>query len=48
MTTIPVQALSGKLPPLMLVVTPLFTCLALVGASWLFQQGLKKYASASS
>ena len=48
MTTIPAQALSGLLSPLMLVLTVLFSIISLFGASWLFRHGLKKYVSASS
>jgi ABC-2 type transport system permease protein len=48
MTTIPAQALSGKLSWQWLILTLLFTIGALIGASWLFRQGLKKYTSASS
>jgi len=48
MTTIPAQALSGQLSPLMLVLTLAFSLGALLGASWLFNKGLKKYTSASS
>ena len=48
MTTIPAQALSGQLSPLMLVLTLLFSLGALLGSSWLFRKGLEKYASASS
>ncbi len=48
MTTIPAQALSGQLSPLMLILTLIFSLGALLGASWLFRVGLEKYASASS
>jgi ABC-2 type transport system permease protein len=48
MTTIPAQALTGKLSPWMLVIALTFSILAFVGASWLFNRGLKKYVSASS
>jgi len=48
MTTIPAQALSGQLSPLMLVLTLAFSLVAFFGASWLFRKGLEKYASASS
>ena len=48
MTTIPAQALSGSLSPGILALTLVFSLAALVGSSWLFRQGLKRYASASS
>lgn len=48
MTTIPAQALAGSLSTGMLILTVLFTTGALLGATWLFRQGLQKYASASS
>ena len=48
MTTIPAQALAGTLTPGMLGATLLFAAGALAGASWLFRQGLRRYASASS
>ena len=48
MTTIPAQALSGQLSPLMLVLTLAFSLVALLGASLLLRKGLEKYASASS
>lgn len=48
MTTIPAQALAGTLTPGMLLLTLTFALSALVGASWLFRRGLRKYASASS
>ena len=48
MTTIPAQALSGTLSWGWLLTTLGFTLAVLVGASWLFRQGLKKYTSASS
>jgi ABC-2 type transport system permease protein len=48
MTTIPAQALAGKLSVWMLVLTPCFSILVLFIASWLFRQGLKRYVSASS
>lgn len=48
MTTIPAQALSGQLSPLMLILTLAFSLVALLCASWLFRKGLEKYASASS
>jgi len=48
MTTIPAQALTGTLSPLMLVLTLGFTLAALLGSGWLFRLGLRKYASASS
>ena len=48
MTTIPAQALVGTLTPWMLVLTLAFTIGTFLLATWLFRQGLKKYASASS
>jgi ABC-2 type transport system permease protein len=48
MTTIPAQALSGTLSWGWLLITLVFTLVVLLGASWLFRQGLKKYTSASS
>jgi ABC-2 type transport system permease protein len=48
MTTIPAQALSGTLSWGWLLITLGFTLAVLLGASWLFRQGLKKYTSASS
>lgn len=48
MTTVPAQALSGRLSWGWLGLTLLFTLVVLFGASWLFHQGLKKYTSASS
>ena len=48
MTTIPAQALSGQLSPLMLILTLAFSLAALLAASWLFRRGREKYASASS
>ena len=48
MTTIPAQALAGTLSPLMMILTLCFSLAAVLGASWLFRQGLKKYSSASS
>ena len=48
MTTIPAQALSGKLSWGWMGLTLLFTFGVLFAASWLFRQGLKKYTSASS
>lgn len=48
MTTIPAQALSGTLSWRWLLISLGFTLVVLIGASWLFHQGLKKYTSASS
>ena len=48
MTTIPAQALSGTLSWSWLLLTLGFTLVVLLGASWLFRQGLRKYTSASS
>lgn len=48
MTTIPAQALVGTLSPWMLILTLAFTIGAFLLATWLFRQGLQKYASASS
>ena len=48
MTTIPAQAISGNLSWQWMILTLIFTLGALIGASWLFRQGLKRYTSASS
>lgn len=48
MTTFPAQALVGTLSPRMMAAALVFSLTALIGASWLFRQGLKKYTSASS
>jgi len=48
MTTIPAQALSGTLSWGWLLITLIFTGVVFLGASWLFRQGLRRYASASS
>jgi ABC-2 type transport system permease protein len=48
MTTIPAQALSGNLSWQSMSLTLIFTLGVFLGASWLFRQGLKRYASASS
>lgn len=48
MTTIPAQALTGNLSWQWMVLTLAFTLVVLLGSSWLFRQGLKKYTSASS
>lgn len=48
MTTMPARALSGNLSLGWVALTLAFTSAAFLGASWLFRQGLKKYASASS
>jgi len=48
MTTIPAQAISGNLSWQWMILTLIFTLGALMGASWLFRQGLKRYTSASS
>jgi ABC-2 type transport system permease protein len=47
-TTIPAQALSGRLEAKMLWGSAGFSILALIGASALFRAGLRRYASASS
>ncbi len=48
MTTIPAQALSSELPPHMLISSVLLSIALVVGASFLFQSGLRRYTSASS
>ncbi|HSJ58584.1 MAG TPA: ABC-2 family transporter protein, partial [Anaerolineae bacterium] len=48
MTTVPAQALSGRLPAATLVGSVALAAVLLVGASALFRLGLRRYASASS
>jgi len=48
MTTVPAQALSGRLPVGMLAGSVALAVALLVGASALFRLGLRRYASASS
>lgn len=48
MTTVPAQALTGDLSPVLLAGVLVFSLAALVGASWLFRLGLRRYTSASS
>jgi ABC-type uncharacterized transport system permease subunit len=48
MTTVPAQALSGKLPAGMLAGSVALAVGLLLGASALFRLGLRRYASASS
>jgi ABC-2 type transport system permease protein len=48
MTTVPAQALTGNIPVMTLLVFFLFASLLVIGASFLFQVGLRRYASASS
>ncbi len=48
MTTVPAQALRGSLSWPMLIGSMLFAMILFVGASALFQRGLRGYASASS
>jgi ABC-2 type transport system permease protein len=47
-TTVPAQALSGDLPPGRFLLTLGFVLALLVGASFLFRRGLRRYVSASS
>ncbi|MBN2148037.1 MAG: ABC-2 family transporter protein [Anaerolineales bacterium] len=47
-TTLPAEALTGVLPPMMLVGSAAFALLLFLGASVLFRLGLRRYASASS
>lgn len=47
-TTIPAQALSADLPPVLLLSSVLFALALTVGASILFRCGLRRYGSASS
>ncbi len=47
-TTVPAQALTGTLPPGMLVGSLALAFAFLVGASAIFRSGLRRYASASS
>lgn len=47
-TTIPAAALSGELDPGLLVLSMMFALLLVIGASWLFRTGLRRYHSASS
>jgi ABC-2 type transport system permease protein len=48
MTTVPAQALSGKLSPLVLAGSLVLAAAFFAGASALFRSGLRRYASASS
>jgi ABC-2 type transport system permease protein len=48
MTTIPAQALSGRLPAVTLIGATILALALLVAASALFRAGLRRYASASS
>ena len=48
MTTVPAQALTGRLSPALLAGSVALALALLAGASWLFQTGLRRYASASS
>ena len=48
MTTVPAEALSGRLPIVMLAASVLLAFLLVMGASVVFQVGLRRYASASS
>lgn len=48
MTTVPARALSGDLSPGLLAGSVVLALALLAGASWLFQAGLRRYASASS
>lgn len=48
MTTVPAQAITGQLSPLALIGSVLVAIVLFVGASTLFQVGLKRYGSASS
>lgn len=47
-TTIPAAALSGNLPVGLLLGSFLLALVLVLGASWLFRTGLRRYASASS
>jgi ABC-2 type transport system permease protein len=48
MTTVPAQALTGRLSPLTLLGSGILAVMLLLGASMLFRAGLRRYASASS
>ncbi len=48
MTTFPAQALTGDLPPALLVGSFGFSIVLVIGASILFRTGVRRYASASS
>lgn len=48
MTTFPAQALTGDLPPALLVSSLVFSIGLVIGASILFRAGIRRYASASS
>jgi ABC-2 type transport system permease protein len=48
MTTIPAQALTGSISPLLLLAVMLAVILLILLASTLFRLGLQRYASASS
>jgi ABC-2 type transport system permease protein len=47
-TTVPAQALTGSLSLPVLLASVIFAFLLVMGASWLFRIGLRRYASASS
>jgi ABC-2 type transport system permease protein len=47
-TTVPARALSNDLPASLLIGGLIFAVALLIGASWLFRGGLRRYASASS
>lgn len=47
-TTVPVQALTGSLPPLTQLALLVQAVLLIGGASWLFHRALRRYNSASS
>ena len=47
-TTVPAQALTGDLPPGLLPGSVIFALALVFGASWVFRNGLRRYASASS
>ncbi|MHB8598798.1 MAG: ABC transporter permease [Ktedonobacteraceae bacterium] len=48
MTTVPAQALTGGIPAITLAGTVVIASVLVIGASFLFQTGLRRYASASS
>ena len=47
-TTVPAEALTGNLNPMMLLGSGVLTLAALIGASMVFRTGVRRYASASS
>ncbi len=47
-TTVPAQAVTGNLNPMMLLGSGIFALVAVVGASMVFRVGVRRYASASS